>query len=979
MIHIVNSVYDTDNAPGYTRQLYYTYFHPLGLKELAESKGLRTAYCIVNLLESLERGEIENRLQALTGLKDDILATADGPMSKNTARVLLQVMKELVRAKGNYGKQLKLAHDFRVAAFGKPRVIRRFLESYHLIEMPEEWNQIAFDDHVHDANTSGRKSPTHLIMDAWIKGIRRLRVIYYHTIEPRFATELIQAARIMDIDLRIGIEFRAKYRGRYISFIWVSRGLPDAESFLCFLAEPRVVQFMANGKEVLRFKEKYALNLLKDFNENHLTSMCSYLGIHLEPFKPEAFLEFISPGQPSSVYLGEYIHWAALRAMRATVADWRKAQPADAEEQESRAEFIRRMETFTVAKLLSDYLETSPYFDMFQHAIICSDTDIPERLKMTFRKIIEEISHLHPDYRITLNVGNLKPEDVLELLYEGDGAITRLESINLKNFIDREMDHIIAINQLQQAINAGSLLKLKRVVRQILLRVKVADYSDRDDRLKKLTDILYDIDTLKHLYSARPLKTRIGSDSTGKPGQGYGMGFALINTLPGLAARKITKNTSKRRILPVQMEVLRRITISAENRLPILATLPGIHHLFARQKTDWIFESFAFNMKHAGNIVSLDRMSRQEKNDLGARGSGDDRKGGVKSWRTLNTKVKNTLKIALGFIPAFLCFVLTKEWWLLAYFGAFIWFGITGVRNILQSVIGGGGFRRTSLMKWNDFVSWDRLADSLFYTGFSVPLLDFVIKTLLLEKGLHITMSTSPLAVYSVMALANGIYLSSHNIFRGLPKAAATGNFFRSVFSIPVAVLVNTFIAAILTFLNVPSVDTVLQKWAAIISKGASDLVAGLIEGTAERMHNVRLRERDIKAKFSHLFETYSRLEQLFPETEELRVLENANSLITSFNSEVRDLAVMIIINSLDLLYFWMYLPRAKNVMMDMFERLTPEEKVIFQQSQNLLKQEKFISRLLVDGILGDNFPKPLSFYLTNYKIYLSHISSLHS
>jgi hypothetical protein len=27
------------------------------------------------------------------------------------------------------------------------------------VEMPEAWNQVSFDDHVHDANTKGRKSP----------------------------------------------------------------------------------------------------------------------------------------------------------------------------------------------------------------------------------------------------------------------------------------------------------------------------------------------------------------------------------------------------------------------------------------------------------------------------------------------------------------------------------------------------------------------------------------------------------------------------------------------------------------------------------------------------------------------------------------------------------------------------------------------------------------------------------------------------
>lgn len=153
---------------------------PFGIKELAESKGLRIANSVVHLLESLERGDEEYRLQALRGLRDEILNTAEGSLPKNTARVLLQIMKELVRAGGNYFQQLKLAHDFRTAAFGKPRLIRHYLKTYHLLEMPEEWNQVTFDDHVHDANTKGRKSPAHLIMDAWIKGICRLRVIYYH-------------------------------------------------------------------------------------------------------------------------------------------------------------------------------------------------------------------------------------------------------------------------------------------------------------------------------------------------------------------------------------------------------------------------------------------------------------------------------------------------------------------------------------------------------------------------------------------------------------------------------------------------------------------------------------------------------------------------------------------------------------------------------------------------------------------------------
>ena len=80
--------------------------------------------------------------------------------------------------------------------------------------------------------------------------------------------------------------------------------------------------------------------------------------------------------------------------------------------------------------------------------------------------------------------------------------------------------------------------------------------------------------------------------------------------------------------------------------------------------------------------------------------------------------LKNTLEILIGFVPAFATFALTKDWWLLAYCGAFIWFGITGLRNILQSVLGGGGLRRSPLLRWNAYVSWDRIADSLLFTGF---------------------------------------------------------------------------------------------------------------------------------------------------------------------------------------------------------------------------------------------------------------------
>ncbi|MBU0973359.1 MAG: hypothetical protein KKC20_22140, partial [Proteobacteria bacterium] len=832
----------------------------------------------------------------------------------------------------------------------------------------------------------GRKSPTHLIMDAWIKGIRRLRVIYYHCIEPRFAAELIEAARIMEIDLRIGIEFWARYRGRQISFIWVSRGLPDVQAFLCFLAEPHVVRFMEQGRAVLKYQEKCVLGLLNNFNGQHWSTICRHLEFDIPKLCPDAFLRFAYPGQPSILHLAEYILSVILSAARLHIGLVNeKEQPLDASQELKIKNLVERMENLSVQTIVSTYLSPSQNPEIPHPFAISDDPEVPGRLKLDFKALLDTIKRLHHDFRITLKISNLKPEDVLEILYEGNGLITRLEIINLKDFVIGETDNVFWINVLQKAINESSLLKLKRVVRQIIQGVEKAGYPDGHDRLETLVNILHDIDALKNMYMVRPLKSRIGSDSTGKLHQSYGMGFGIIDTLSPRAVAQLHKNIDQRLVLPASISVSQRITAFPTNEIKpffkgtmnALNWLPGLDLLMPVKKKEWVFDSFSLDMKKKGNIVTLSGIQKTSGKSLELELQGVQETVPKKSWKNLNTKVKNCLKIFIGFVPAFICFSLTKDWWFLAYFGAFIWFGITGLRNVIQSVLGGGGINRSSLLKWNDYISWDRLTDSLLYTGFSVPLLDYLVKTLILDKGLGINMTSSPIALYSGMGLANGIYLSSHNAFRGFPKGVIAGNFFRSILSIPVAILFNGVIGTILMFFNVPGVEGVLQKWAAIISKAASDTVAGVIEGTADRIRNMNLRKRDIKNKFSDLFETYSRLELLFPETEELKILENPKILFNSRNSEVKDLVVMVIINSLDLFYFWMYLPRARIKMLDMVSRLTPEERTIFLQAQKVLEHEQYISRLFVDGILGTNFSRPLSFYLTTYKTYLTAIKRI--
>ena len=231
------------------RRLFDPYLHPRGIKELAARKEIRLVYAMLKMLDSTDSGEdaANDRISALKSLRAEVLDGNPSSLRMNTARILLQIMKLLIRSAGDQPQQLRLAHELRIALLGQPRFIRRQLQRYHLLEIPEAWNQTTFDDHVHDANTKGRKTPTHLIMDAWIKGIRQLQVIYYSYVPPLAARELLQAAEIMGIDVRIGVEFSTVGRGKFVEMIWTPRGFSSPDNFLVFLEKPEVKAFFASS------------------------------------------------------------------------------------------------------------------------------------------------------------------------------------------------------------------------------------------------------------------------------------------------------------------------------------------------------------------------------------------------------------------------------------------------------------------------------------------------------------------------------------------------------------------------------------------------------------------------------------------------------------------------------------------------------------------------------------------------------------
>ena len=744
------------------------------------------------------------------------------------------------------------------------------------------------------------------------------------------------------------------------------------------------------GVMLLPNRQEYVMPLLNAFNEERVPKINRAFGVYMRPLSREEFIKFVGIGQKSKLHLEKFIHQKLLEALQETAARLRDRFADASEEERDRIEaWFQKMNHVDLEEVISEHLNPSHYPHLHDPNVLEESERVPVFLKRSPSDLLNLLAGLRSGYRVTLNLTGLDVTDVLELLYDCDGKIRRLELFNLKDWVAGKTKHIEAINRLQKAVNSQNPIALKQIILKIIESATANESQDsvaEASRVEKLTSILHDIVGFQAMYKGRPLRTRIGSDSTGRSPRFHGMGLAVIDSLPERVQRQIKRDSGENfKTLPVQIIAHKRRTFQACAKVAsdirttrrLQPTVPFLSRLGCDYTDDWTVQGEATRLAEFGNLITLGGVQQAISNDLYLEPPSQKQKVRWPGWQYLNSHLRNFLKVLTGFIPAFVTFYLTKDWWLLAYFGAFIWFGITKLRNIVQSVLGGGGIRRSPLLRWNDFVSWSRVADSLLFTGFSVPLLDYLTKTVVLDRVFGVNTATHPVVLYSVMALVNGIYLSSHNAFRGLPKGAVIGNFFRSVLSIPIAVVFNMAAGALLTFNGVVGVDPILQKWAAIISKTASDVMAGIIEGLADRFDNIQIRFRDYRNKFSELFDIYARLELLFPENPALAIFDRPEEFRKKANAEARDLEKIISIHALDLLYFWMYQPRAQSAFLRLLETLNEEERYILITSQFTLLRQKDISQMFIDGVIGQDFAKSLAFYLSRYPEYLRMLKKL--
>lgn len=1011
-------------------ELFFADLHPNGIVELAMPGEMRIASAVLHLLDTLKKGQEDERLKALLALKESVLVSARTTLRHNTARVLIQIMKEIVRST-NFRHQLCLAHDFRQAATGKPSVVRHLLRRYYLLEMPEEWNQAVFDHHVHDANTKGRKNATHLIMDAWIKGIRSLTVIYYNYVAPEAARELLTAAEIMGITVRIGLLFHAPFHEKFVDFIWIPRGFSDAQGFLNFLDEAPMRRLMEEGHKATKWLENNVLAILEYWNTHDRFDLSEELAIICPILEKDAFMEFVGNGQASLSHLAEFIQKSIypllsekIKNLYALGNNTRFADlPAEIQAE------IRILDNYTAETFIERLNNSGPICPPAAPAVtgeaqqtVAWQSNPPEILRLPPLVLLDWLTSIYSGNRVILNLAGLTTEDVLNLLWDCQGLITHLEIFNLKDWQEGKAKDIQGINRLQRAINAGRGPHLKQMIRTMIRECEnpplpscpltgengsalclsnAADISHGpslaapptcEERAEKLRLILRSMPSLLGFYKSSKLYTRMGTDSTSRPGRRYGMGLVYPETLPRRAQKEIRNSTNSSRLrLPLRTEVVEHISYHATNThfprlFNFLRSLPFCSHIGLVKKRDYqpMYEhplvcnngQCSSNTRSRkldqGNVFTLGGIGKAETNGFVP----EEKKHGSNT-PTINTNLANALKILAGFIPALLTFLYVQSWWVLAWFGAPLWFLITGLRNIVQAVLGGGGFRRSPMLRWNNYVSWSRLADSLMYTGFSVPILELGVRVMLLENTFGITSANAPVLTFTWISIINGFYISAHNYVRGLQKEAIIGNLFRSFFAIPIAVLYNAIAIALLTLAGHANAAALLLPVAAIISKIASDTVACLIEGVADRNSNVRLREWDYENTLGNIFQVYAKLELLYPEQSVLDLLDNPRELMHDIEEKATSLRTALIIHALDLMYFWFYQPRATNVLEEKIQRFSSSERLVFLRTQNVLSLEREVSQLFVDGLVGHNFAHSLSFYLDKHPQYLQDMREL--
>lgn len=746
--------------------------HPAGFTNLISQRSLSIAEAYVRLLSHSEDPSYVERIEALQTLMHHIRYSENVAMPINTARVQLALMKNAVKMKTNRRAQLEMMSDFTWASTGKGRAIRQLLRELDLIEVPETTQKLSeqmlsWDDHLHISMSEGRKSPTLLVVNAFIKGLSRFTVSFYDFSDMQKIEEIFLACDIMGIRGQVAVEFSVgpeSARRNYLfipSQVWRNYQLTE---FLDKHADA-LKPFHDGLKENARRRNENARRLVEHIN---LTAIPEFNAgyadldaLKLAPIAWEDVDNITQNGLVTRIHLGMLLframHPVALKRVLYLENKYRTLDHASAEGQTCKTHYLEALkflEELTPTYCASRYIVDETVIDY--PSVFETEADILPILHST-GGYVAGIRMLHQ--------GLPKAVDILFEQYKN------LNDIEIYNMVDA------------QQVGTESYTKFAILIHAIREGEDAVKKCLRDENLSPRSH--EEITGICAHFKAHPFYMRCASDSVGWSTKIPGMGFFHEYRLNSKSFKVIRKNGHQPLPQPIA-DLLKAHRPEDTDKKQVFL-------LSAMQKNgEWV----------DGDLVNSNPVTPRN------------------IWRYMNADLKNLIKVCIGFIPTYLC---------LGIEFALIWFFLTAFRNALVDLIASGIGPRNWKFRTVDL---GNLCTSLFFTGFSVPIMSAAKLGFDMlwtgPLGLDSTGFCFTLIKFCVIALANGCYLASHNTLRGFAKPAIRGNFFRSVLSWPLA----TAMSYILTPLGVPDV---------VQAKMASEVIAGIIEGTVKYRRQTKL------------------------------------------------------------------------------------------------------------------------------------------
>jgi len=823
--------------------IHFPNSHPRGFIKEFKKRRTTIVESYLQITKNLESISYNERIDALRLLAEHITYSRSLKMPLNTARVQLALMKAVVKNRDNKRVQLELMRDFTVSSFGHPRDIRRFLNKFDIIEVPETGEELkdlkmGWDFHVHDNTSYGLKTPMQLIIDAFIKGISELTVVYTDLDNEEAILEVLEAGKILGIRVNIALEFSAITNGYRFHYIYI---LPNFSSnknkFKKFLKEKSkdFKEFLNELEENYKKRRKTISLLIENFNTNHLPKINNGYApdsiYYLEPLSINDDINYSPIGIFSHRQLGELLYPRLEKVLknRALYATSIKNRVDNAPELFTSQE-IELINT-EFEKVRSQYRDIDPekvrleYFADSESLVPDSEVSSLEDIYNLAKKSEGTIKFIQP-----LEHGL---QAAIDVILSNCSMFSHTEIFNIYDTIEAKEDDFILFTKFIRLLNQGQKAGLAMFFKENKLC-----YDDRN--LEKALEYLKN----------NTLIPAIGSDATGRSTLAPGMGFVFENRLP-----KHQRKYFKKRHYNMPNEVS-----------------DLVYKLSKVQKTP-------LKTNEKPNIICLGKVNSTKKNLLG------DEKvekpiSPLRAWTYLNPAIRNFIFILIGFIPAY--FTVGIEF-------ACLWMVITGSRNMFVDVISSNG------LKPNDWhyqdINWTNLAHSLFWTGFSVPILGFVKLNFDALWSWQHDGAEYELVKFFFINTTNGIYLATHNYIRGFDKVTIRANLFRSIIAWPFATLFSPVGNAI----GIPSI---------VQAKFWSDFVASIIEGSGKYKNILKLKDNI--------------MQRLLPE-------------LHSDDEETVNLAI------LDLIYFIDESPRAKTA----FMKQVMDKKSFWENFKESLKVHK--------------------------------------